>query len=149
VIGRSVDAGGTFSRVARDRLRHRPPSFFVGISGDEAALSPCVLAEAHMKAALALTVAAALGIPSAHAIPFVSAPSANRENIVRVWGGCGWGWHPVPGHWSYWGGWVPPHCAPNQYWGGGSPYGYGYGHGYGDGPRNWNGQNRHEDEDRD
>ena len=38
--------------------------------------------------------------------------------IVKIWGGCGWGWHPVPGHWSRWrGGWVPPHCAPNRYYG--------------------------------
>jgi len=43
--------------------------------------------------------------------------------IIQVWGGCGWGWHPVPGHWSYWrGGWVPPHCAPNRYYGGWGPY---------------------------
>ncbi len=45
--------------------------------------------------------------------------------IVQVEGGCGWGYHPVPGHWSQWrGGWVPPHCVPNGYggsWGG--PYG--------------------------
>jgi len=38
--------------------------------------------------------------------------------IVKIWGGCGWGWHPVPGHWSRWrAGWVPPHCAPNRYYG--------------------------------
>src|SRR6266851_3319225 len=44
--------------------------------------------------------------------------------IVQVWGGCGWGWHPVPGHWSRWrGGWVPPHSAPNPYYGGWGPYG--------------------------
>ena len=47
---------------------------------------------------------------------------------IVLWGGCGWGWHPVPGHWSRWrGGWVPPHCAPNHRWGtygaGQSPYG--------------------------
>src|SRR6266481_6103632 len=44
------------------------------------------------------------------------------SGIVKVWGGCGWGWHPVPGHWSQWmGGLVPPHCAPNRY-GGWGPY---------------------------
>ena len=43
--------------------------------------------------------------------------------IIRVWGACGWGWHPVPGHWSYWRGeWVPPHCAPNRYYGSWGPY---------------------------
>lgn len=30
------------------------------------------------------------------------------SGIVNAWGGCSWGWHPVPGHWSQWrGGWVP------------------------------------------
>ena len=43
--------------------------------------------------------------------------------IVQVWGGCGPEWHPVPGHWSQWrGGWVPPHCAPNRYYGDQGPY---------------------------
>jgi hypothetical protein len=39
--------------------------------------------------------------------------------IVTVWGGCAWGWHPVPGHWSRSGGgwWVPPHCARHRYYG--------------------------------
>jgi hypothetical protein len=47
---------------------------------------------------------------------------------VQAWGGCGWGWHPVPGHWSQWrGGWVPPHCAPNRYYGGWNSYGGGQG----------------------
>jgi len=49
-----------------------------------------------------------------------SAPSGSSmrqliptRGIVQVWDG--WGWHPVPGHWSRWrGGWVPPHCAPNH-----------------------------------
>jgi hypothetical protein len=54
---------------------------------------------------------------------------ARANGIVQVWGGCGWGWHPVPGHWSWWrGGWVPPHCAPNHYCGGWSRYGAGQGH---------------------
>jgi len=50
--------------------------------------------------------------------------------------GCGWGWHPVPGHWSQWrGGWVPPHCAPNREGGGwGGPYG-----GQGNPYRGWGG----------
>ncbi len=34
--------------------------------------------------------------------PDVEAPS----NIVQVWGGCGWGFHP-----TYWGG-----CVPNRYY---------------------------------
>jgi hypothetical protein len=43
--------------------------------------------------------------------------------IVQVGGGCGPGWHPVPGHWSQWrGGWVPPRCAPNRYYGDQAPY---------------------------
>jgi hypothetical protein len=40
------------------------------------------------------------------------------SGIGHVWSGCGWGSHPLPGHWSRWrGGWVPPHCAPNHYFG--------------------------------
>jgi len=71
----------------------------------------------------------ALAAPIAgHAIPLGSSMKhlVPKGDIVQVWGGCGWGWHPVPGHWSRWrGGWVPPHCAPNHYnrgWGWG-PYG--------------------------
>jgi hypothetical protein len=68
----------------------------------------------------------------ASAAPLVPALGAGHSsNIVQVWGGCGPGARPVPGHWSRWrGGWVPPHCAPNHY----RPYGYGYG-GYGGWPR--------------
>jgi hypothetical protein len=88
---------------------------------------------------LAFAGVLALTIPmAAHPLPFGSslapaAPSAT-PNIVKVWGGCGWGWHPVPGHWSQWrGGWVPPHCAPNRYGGGRrGPYG-----GWGDPYRGW------------
>jgi hypothetical protein len=65
---------------------------------------------------------------SAQAVPLGSSMEQLRtilaSGIVQVWGGCGWGWHPVPGHWSRWrGGWVPPHCAPNHYNGGWGPYG--------------------------
>jgi hypothetical protein len=66
------------------------------------------------------------------------------SGVVKVWAGCGWGWHPVPGHWNPWGGqWVPPHCEPDHYgawgpyrgWGG--PYGVNSGwgpYGYWQGP---------------
>src|SRR5690242_2631413 len=95
---------------------------------------------------LALAGVLALTIPmAAHALPLGSnlgpAASGTVPDTVQVWGGCGWGWHPVPGHWSQWrGGWVPPHCAPNHDgggWGGsysgwGDPY-RGWG-GYGGGP---------------
>ena len=95
----------------------------------------------------ALTLVGAVG-------PAISAASANAapavpnldpqdaSNIVQAAGGCGPGFHPVPGHWSRWrGGWVPPHCVPNWrgaygggyygrgYYGGGYPYSrnrYGY-----------------------
>jgi|SRR5882757_7743289 hypothetical protein len=79
---------------------------------------------------LALVGALALTAPiAAHAVPLGSklgpTETGPAPEIVQVWGGCGWGWHPVPGHWSQWrGGWVPPHCAPNRdggSWGG--PYG--------------------------
>ena len=65
----------------------------------------------------------------ANAVPLAGktepAARGSAPGIVNVWGGCGWGWHPVPGHWSRWrGGWVPPHCAPNEYGGGwAGPYG--------------------------
>jgi len=93
----------------------------------------------------------ALAIPMAsHALPVgsnVGTPTTGTaRSIVQVWGGCGWGWHPVAGHWSQWrGGWVPPHCAPNRYGGGwrdpyggsGDPY-RGWG-GYGSGPGPYSG----------
>ena len=63
---------------------------------------------------LALTVSMA-----GHAAPSGSSMKqlVPASGIVHIWGGCGWGWHPVPSHWSRWiGGWVPPHCAPNHYY---------------------------------
>jgi len=97
---------------------------------------------------LALVVVLALTAPiAAHAVPLGSklgpTETGPAPEIVQVWGGCGWGWHPVPGHWSHWrGGWVPPHCAPNHNgggWGGpsggqGNPYGGWGGYGGGQGP---------------
>ncbi len=71
-----------------------------------------------------VTLIGALGLAavavSARAAPIAPDLAAPRSsNIVQVWGGCGWGFHPVPAHWSQWrGGWVPPHCAPNR-----RPYG--------------------------
>ena len=82
----------------------------------------------------ALTLIGALGLigtaASAQAAPVLPTPDAHQASgIVQVWGGCGPGGHPVPGHWSQWRGtWVPPHCAPNY---GGGYYGGGYGGGYG------------------
>jgi hypothetical protein len=69
---------------------------------------------------------------AAHAAPLGSnmarLATGAAPGIVQAWVGCGWGWHPVPGHWSQWrGGWVPPHCAPNRYYGGWGPYGGGQG----------------------
>ncbi len=80
---------------------------------------------------LGLAVAAA----SARAAPVIpDLATQHVSGIVQVWGGCGWGFRPVPGHWSPWRGWVPPHCAPIRrpwgyyrggYYGGGYPYWYG------------------------
>jgi hypothetical protein len=62
----------------------------------------------------------ALTVPiAAHAVALGSNLGAAKAGaalgIVKVAGGCGPGWHPVPGHWSRWRGeWVPPHCAPNH-----------------------------------
>lgn len=67
----------------------------------------------------ALTLIGALGLaataPSARAAPVVPNLDAHRPSgIVQVWGGCGPGSRPVPGHWSRMrGAWIPPHCAPN------------------------------------
>src|SRR5882724_11568952 len=86
---------------------------------------------------LALAGALTLTAPiAAHAVPLEGktgpAGTGPAPGIYQVWGGCGRGWYPVPGHWSQWrGGWVPPHCAPNRDdggWGGsyggqGNPYG--------------------------
>jgi hypothetical protein len=79
------------------------------------------LATVALIGALGLTAVAV----SARAAPLAPDLATPRSaNIVQVWGGCGWGFHPVPAHWSQWrGGWVPPHCAPNGYGGG---YGGGY-----------------------
>lgn len=88
-----------------------------------------------MRLMLGFTVAAALGLTavSAHAAP-VAPTHPQDSNIVLARGGCGWGYHPVPGHWSRWRGWVPPHCAPNrhQYYGNwyGPRYPYAYGYNY-------------------
>jgi hypothetical protein len=67
---------------------------------------------------------------SAQAAPFAPASeTGSTPHFIQVYGGCGWGFHPVPGHWSYWRSeWVPPHCAPNHY---GGAYAYGEGGGYG------------------
>ena len=86
----------------------------------------------------ALTLIGALGLfataASANAAPVLPTPDAHQASgIVQVWGGCGPGGRPVPGHWSQWrGAWIPPHCAPNHYGGGygGEYYGRGYGGGY-------------------
>ena len=78
--------------------------------------------------ALGLIVGGTLSLAASiagHAAPSGSSMKqlVPASGIVHVWGGCGWGWHPVPGHWSRWrGGWVPPHCAPNRYYSRG-PYG--------------------------
>jgi hypothetical protein len=69
---------------------------------------------------LIATIGFAVSALSARAAPVIPNPGADHaSSIVQVWGGCGPGAHPVPGHWSRWrGAWVPPHCAPH--------YGYGY-----------------------
>jgi hypothetical protein len=80
---------------------------------------------------LGLVLAGGLAVTAllaAHAAPLGSnmeqLGTALSPGTVQAWGGCGWGWHPVPGHWSRWrGGWVPPHCAPNHYYGGPGPDG--------------------------
>src|SRR5205807_909412 len=49
----------------------------------------------------ALGVGAATG--SAQAAPFAPASETGSTSpIIQVYRGCGWGFHPVPGHWSRW-----------------------------------------------
>jgi hypothetical protein len=68
-------------------------------------------------------VLAVCATAAAYAVPPGSEIRSAKTAVVQVWGGCGWGWHLVPGHWSRWrGGWVPPHCAPNLYPWGWGPY---------------------------
>jgi hypothetical protein len=92
------------------------------------------LAMLALAGALGLGVAAA----SAQAAPiFRAVDNGQSAGIVKVWGGCGPSFRPVPGHWSRWrGGWAPRHCVPTRRY-----YGY-YGGGYYPywrGPRSWYG----------
>ena len=67
-------------------------------------------------------VGLAVAANSASAAPMLAPEAQPNAGIVKVWGGCGPGFRPVPGHWSRWRGWIPPHCAPfARPWG---PYGY-------------------------
>ena len=67
----------------------------------------------------ALGLAAVAGSASAAPLAAPALAVSGSPNIIQVWGGCGRGFRPVPGHWSRWrGGWVPPHCAANR-----GPYG--------------------------
>ncbi|CCE11978.1 conserved exported hypothetical protein [Bradyrhizobium sp. STM 3843] len=68
---------------------------------------------------IALAATAALAGSAAQAFTLPAQPSATEDNIVRVAGGCGLGWHRGP-----WGG-----CRPNYYYGAGYAYvGPGYYH---------------------
>jgi hypothetical protein len=56
---------------------------------------------------VALAGVLAVTVPiAAHAVALGSnlgpAKAGTAPGIVKVWGGCGPGWHPVPGHWSRW-----------------------------------------------
>jgi hypothetical protein len=64
-----------------------------------------------------IAVTAALGFGaaslSAGAAPLAPQPATVSGGIILVAGGCGGGWHPVPGHWVG-GEWMPTRCAPND-----------------------------------
>jgi hypothetical protein len=65
-----------------------------------------------------IAFAAAFGLGaaafSASAAPLAPHPAtAEKHGLVLVEGGCGGGWHPVPGHWVA-GEWEPTRCAPND-----------------------------------
>ena len=81
----------------------------------------------------ALSMIGALGLAAstmaAQATPFAPPADHADSGIIQVWGGCGPGAGPVPGHWRgpYW---VPPHCRPvYQAWGP-RPYWQPYWHPY-------------------
>lgn len=67
--------------------------------------------------AMALFAAAAFGVAAVSAASVNAAPIAPNldakatSNIVQVWGGCGWGFHP-----TYWGGCVPNRAYYRPYW---------------------------------
>jgi hypothetical protein len=90
---------------------------------------------------IAVIGAIGLGITAAEAAQPPQLPGTSMT--VQIAGGCGPAFHPVPGHWSRWHDWVPPHCAPNHHgydrpgpyyrYGTGYPYPgypYGYRHNY-------------------
>jgi hypothetical protein len=67
-------------------------------------------------AIVALMAAVGLGAVSfsAGAAPLTSPLAAAHDpSLILVEGGCGAGWHPVPGHWVG-GEWMPTRCAPND-----------------------------------
>lgn len=70
-----------------------------------------------MRAAIiALTAVVGFGAApfSAGAAPLAPSPAMRANSgVVLVEGGCGGGWHPVPGHWVA-GEWMPTRCAPNN-----------------------------------
>jgi hypothetical protein len=62
--------------------------------------------------ALAALPLAANAVPIGPAVP----AAASAPGVQLAAGGCGPGWHPVPPHFTRWGHWVPPHCAPHFWW---------------------------------
>ena len=62
--------------------------------------------------AVAALPVAANAVPTGRNVPTVTSAPA----IELVAGGCGPGWHPVPGHFTPWGYWVPRHCVPHHFW---------------------------------
>lgn len=68
-----------------------------------------------------------VGTASANAAPVLPDPGLHGPGaIIEAAWGCGPYRHPVGGHWSWRGFWVPPHCAPN-YVAGGPYWGWGWG----------------------
>ena len=61
-------------------------------------------------ALFALPLAPARAVPAGPTITNAGPPAA----MVEVRGGCGRGWHRVPGHRNRHGRWIPPHCARNR-----------------------------------
>jgi hypothetical protein len=54
---------------------------------------------------LMLIGALSFGTVAASAQAAPHAPTSDAQSpskIIQVFGGCGWGFHPVPGHWSQW-----------------------------------------------
>jgi hypothetical protein len=83
----------------------------VGIAIAVSALTIAVITTAARpaNARVDVSIGVPIGVPYYYAPP----PPAYYPAPVATYGGCGWGAHWVPAHYSRIGQWVPGHCRPN------------------------------------